>query len=72
MKIEIKNWSATDYSFLLNNTNGRISDDFKFYEFDSSTDYQIMIDYLECASDGGELGSIDVKRDEDDTRSKLG
>jgi len=33
-KIPIKKWSATDYSYLVNNNLGWVSDCQKFYEFD--------------------------------------
>lgn len=59
MKIRIQTWSATDYSYLVNNTNGWVSDDQKWYEFDDEEDFKLMKNYL-CISDGLDLESIDA------------
>ncbi len=60
MKIKIPVWSATDYSYLVNNTNGWVSDDQEWYEFDDEVDFKLMKKYL-CISDGPELGSTEVE-----------
>jgi len=60
MKIRIRTWSATDYSYLVNNTNGWVSDDQKWYEFDDEKDFKLMKKYL-CISDGGDLESTDFE-----------
>ena len=45
--IKILIWSATDYSFLVNNTNGWVDDTGSFYEFDDLEDFEKMKEYLE-------------------------
>jgi hypothetical protein len=37
-KLPLKFWSATDYAYLVNNDLGSISDDERWYEFDSEAD----------------------------------
>lgn len=44
--IKILIWSATDYSFLVNNTNGWVDDTGSFYEFDDLEDFEKMKEYL--------------------------
>ena len=45
-RIEIPFWSHTDYSFLVNETDGWVDDTEKFYEFSSEEDYNKMKEYL--------------------------
>lgn len=45
-RIKLLHWSATDYSFLVNETGGWVSDCEKFYEFFSIEDFNKMKEYL--------------------------
>ena len=45
-KIEIKRWSATDYAFLVNNNLGYVSDDEKYWEFETEEEMKIFEKYL--------------------------
>jgi len=45
-KIYIEHWSHTDYSFLVNNELGWVSDDQRYYEFDDRDKYSRMLKYL--------------------------
>jgi len=45
-RIKLLHWSATDYSFLVNETGGWVSDCEKFYEFSSIEDFNKMKEYL--------------------------
>ena len=44
--IKIIVWSHTDYSFLVNNDLGYVSDDQKYYVFESADKKTIMEQYL--------------------------
>jgi len=46
-RIKIPFWSATDYSYLVNNNLGWVSDDFRYYEFENEEDELKMQKYLE-------------------------
>ena len=46
MKIKLEYWSATDYSYLVNNALGWISDDEKYYCFDNEKEMQKFQEYL--------------------------
>ena len=45
--LKVLSWSATDYSFLVNNTNGHTTDDYRYYVFEDEEDYKKMVDYLQ-------------------------
>jgi len=45
-RIKIPVWSHTDYSFLVNETDGWVDDTGKFYEFSSEEGYVKMKEYL--------------------------
>lgn len=46
IQIKIDKWSATDYSYLVNNELGQVSDDGKYYEFDNPENKFKMERYL--------------------------
>lgn len=46
IQIKIDNWSATDYSYLVNNELGWVSDNQKYYEFDNLENKSKMERYL--------------------------
>lgn len=50
-RIKIPVWSHTDYSFLVNETDGWVDDTEKFYEFSSEEGYVKMKEYLEAHDD---------------------
>ena len=45
-KIELPTWGHTDYAYLVNNTNGWVSDDERSFVFDGWFDYQMMLSYF--------------------------
>lgn len=46
-EIEIPIWSATDFAFLLNETDGWVNDEQTHYVFENEEDYTKMKEYLE-------------------------
>ena len=46
-RIKIKRWSATDYSFLVNNNLGWVSDCQQYYEFDDLRRQLMMYQQVE-------------------------
>lgn len=50
-KLEILQWSATDYSFLINNHLGYVSDDFRYYCFFNTEDMTTMKKYLDLKNE---------------------
>lgn len=50
-RIKISSWSATDFTYLLNETNGWVDDDGEYYEFGNLEDYNKMKIYLKDLAD---------------------
>ena len=51
LKLEILEWSHTDYAFLINNNLGYVSDDFLYYVFDNVENMTSMKKYFELQAE---------------------
>ena len=66
IQIKIDNWSATDYSYLVNNELGWVSDNQKYYEFDNLENKSKMERYLRGGGREMKLAWLCYLYDEED------